>query len=91
MRVKQSEVSDRHRNAGALKQVLLPADGVPAAAASLLLLLLLLSIERVELLTDGPAPAAERSEGGSDEAEPDRVAGGGMLAVLAALQVPSTS
>ena len=37
MRVKQSEVSDRYRDAGALKQVLLPADGVPAAAAGLLL------------------------------------------------------
>ena len=55
MGVQQSEVSDRDRNTGALKQVLLPPDGVPAGAAGLLLLLLLLSVERVKVLTGGPS------------------------------------
>ena len=68
MRVEQSEVSDRHRNAGALKQVLLPADGVPAAAASLLLLLLLLSIERVELLVSTFCPLLDPPRFGNSHA-----------------------
>ena len=80
MGVQQSEVSDRHRDTGALKQVLLPPDGVPAGAAGLLLLLLLLSVERVEMLTGGPAPAAECREGGGNEAEPDGITGSGVLA-----------
>ena len=56
MRVEQSEVSDRHRNTGALKQVLLPPDGVPAGAAGLLLS----SVKRLPSEKGGGAGKLER-------------------------------